>query len=202
MFVELTSNETPNKFFSPPRLTPLVPPTGTGLVSVNGRGFYSPMKKPPELDRKLKRKQFCPTCRYDMTQPAREGTSKKDCPQCGQGLSKRTVIRLHLKETMKPKTNSVRKKRAEVRVERIVSQIVTCLFRVSNGSGYTEGNRIAVKVGDWPNEKELGGWCKEAASQEIREILAGMVKLIETPILGAATRRGRRGQQTNKSLHD
>lgn len=61
---------------------------------------------------------------------------------------------------------------AAVRVEHIVSQIVTRLFRVSNGKGHTTGNRIAVKVGEWPNEQELGGWCKEAAAREIRKVLA------------------------------
>lgn len=47
--------------------------------------------------RNSKRKPIiCPTCRQDMTQPPRDGTSKKDCPQCGQGLSRRTATRLHL----------------------------------------------------------------------------------------------------------
>jgi hypothetical protein len=73
---------------------------------------------------------------------------------------------------MKSNKKVARKSGAAVRVERIVSQIVTRLFRVSNGKGYTTGNRIAVKVGEWPHENELGGWCKEAASREIREVLA------------------------------
>lgn len=35
---------------------------------------------------KRKRKPICPTCRQDLTHPPRDGESKKDCPQCGQGL--------------------------------------------------------------------------------------------------------------------
>lgn len=30
----------------------------------------------------------CPTCRQDLRLPPREGNSRKDCPQCGQGLSR------------------------------------------------------------------------------------------------------------------
>lgn len=76
------------------------------------------------------------------------------------------------KGKMATKKTTERKSGAAVRVERIVSQIVTRLFRVSNGKGFITGNRIAVKVGKWPYERELGGWCKESASCEIREVLA------------------------------
>mgnify|MGYP001603667083 CR=1 FL=1 len=30
---------------------------------------------------------LCPTCKQDMRSPFRKGTSSKDCPQCGQGLT-------------------------------------------------------------------------------------------------------------------
>ena len=31
---------------------------------------------------------ICPTCKQDMALPPHKGNSEKDCPQCGQGLSK------------------------------------------------------------------------------------------------------------------
>ena len=37
---------------------------------------------------------FCPTCGLDMSQPPRNGSSRKDCPQCGQGVSKKTWARI------------------------------------------------------------------------------------------------------------
>ena len=31
---------------------------------------------------------ICPTCKQNMSEPPRDGNSGKDCPQCGQGISK------------------------------------------------------------------------------------------------------------------
>jgi len=56
--------------------------------------------------------------------------------------------------------------------EQIANQIVTQLFRTFNGKSYTKGNRIAVMAGKWPNERPLGGWCREAAAKEIVAVLA------------------------------
>ena len=36
----------------------------------------------------------CPTCKQDLRDPPRNGNSCKDCPQCGQGLSKTTAKRV------------------------------------------------------------------------------------------------------------
>jgi Zn-finger nucleic acid-binding protein len=38
--------------------------------------------------RKPRKRILCPTCKQDMRSPPREGTGGKDCPQCGQGLTK------------------------------------------------------------------------------------------------------------------
>lgn len=35
----------------------------------------------------MAKKIICPTCKQDMAEPPHEGMKKKDCPQCGQGLS-------------------------------------------------------------------------------------------------------------------
>ena len=43
---------------------------------------------------KLKQDDKCPTCGQDMSIPPREGNSGKDCPQCGQGLSKTLAKRV------------------------------------------------------------------------------------------------------------
>jgi len=40
---------------------------------------------------------ICSTCRQEMDCPPREGTSGKDCPHCGQGLSKATAKRIFAK---------------------------------------------------------------------------------------------------------
>lgn len=42
----------------------------------------------------------CPTCKQNMRNPPREGNSGKDCPQCGQGLSKSNAKRI---AALKPK---------------------------------------------------------------------------------------------------
>ena len=63
-------------------------------------------------------------------------------------------------------------KKQDARIERIANKIVTRLFRVyEGGTRYTEGQRIAVMQGVWPDEKSLGGWCKKAAIREISEVL-------------------------------
>ena len=37
---------------------------------------------------------LCPTCRQDLRDPPQDGNSRKDCPQCGQGMSKTTAHRV------------------------------------------------------------------------------------------------------------
>ena len=74
------------------------------------------------------------------------------------------------KPTNKPKRPTAPNR---VEIERMVNQIVTRLFRVAKEKGgYIKGDRLAVKAGAWPDEKEIGGICREAAAQEIREVLA------------------------------
>ena len=40
-----------------------------------------------EKEMSKKKSVLCPTCKQDMQCAPREGKSKKDCPQCGQGLT-------------------------------------------------------------------------------------------------------------------
>ena len=40
-----------------------------------------------------RKKTLCPTCRQDMREGPRHGNSGRDCPQCGQGMSKTTAQR-------------------------------------------------------------------------------------------------------------
>ena len=34
------------------------------------------------------KKIVCPTCKQDMRLPPKGGESRKDCPQCGQGMTR------------------------------------------------------------------------------------------------------------------
>ncbi len=43
----------------------------------------------------------CPTCKQDMAAPPRDGTSGRDCLQCGQGLSTMRAKRIGV--TVKPR---------------------------------------------------------------------------------------------------
>jgi len=43
---------------------------------------------------KAEKRVICPTCKQDMTCGPRNGSSGKDCPQCGQGLSKSNAKRI------------------------------------------------------------------------------------------------------------
>lgn len=60
------------------------------------------MKKP--------KKVVCPTCRLDMTCGARQGASGKDCPQCGQGLSRKAAARVWPKRAASKPTKADRER--------------------------------------------------------------------------------------------